>query len=278
VGAGATFNVVADGLPPLSYQWLFNNADIFGATNSSYSVINAQAPDAGNYAVIVTNYYGVVMSQPATLTVAASNQVEISIGSSTALAGQGTCVPVSLMTAVPLTNLNFALASQAGFLTNWNISSTNSAIAAATVAEGDASLPHFSFSVQSGQALQGSSVIGSICLDTLAGPSAFVPLVVTNILAMGSNNSLATNLLSQKGRVVVIGPQPLLEGNLDTNWNLALTLYGHPGTAYNLLAAPNLIDGGSWSLAGNVTLNDLFQVISLGGVTNQMQFYKAVLP
>jgi hypothetical protein len=187
-------------------------------------------------------------------------------------------VPVNLLTTVPLTNLSFTLASPAGFLSDWTISSTNAAIASATMVEGNASLPQFSFAVQNGQVLQGASVIGSICLDTLTGAAAFVPLVVTNISAMASDNSPATNLLSQNGRVVVIGPQSMLEASLDTNSNPTLTLYGHPGVSYDVLSTTNLADGGSWATVRNTTLSDLFQVISLGSATNQMRFYRTVEP
>src|SRR5208283_887653 len=47
LGANAIFSVVAGGSPPLAYQWHFNNAAIFGATNSSYTVTNVQAGSAG---------------------------------------------------------------------------------------------------------------------------------------------------------------------------------------------------------------------------------------
>ncbi len=68
-GATATFNVVATGAAPLSYQWKFNGANISGATAASYSKSNAQASDAGNYSVTVSNPSGSVTSGNATLTV-----------------------------------------------------------------------------------------------------------------------------------------------------------------------------------------------------------------
>jgi hypothetical protein len=66
-GASATFEVVAGGASPLAYQWLFNDANISGATNSSYIVTNAQLANAGNYSVIVSNAYGSMTSFPAVL-------------------------------------------------------------------------------------------------------------------------------------------------------------------------------------------------------------------
>jgi len=63
LGSSATFTVVADGTPPLSYQWQLDDANIPGATNSSFT-----ATSAGTYVVIVTNLYGSVTSAPAELT------------------------------------------------------------------------------------------------------------------------------------------------------------------------------------------------------------------
>jgi hypothetical protein len=212
------------------------------------------------------------------LSVIGGGSVEVSIGSSVAQAGQGTCVPVTLLTSAGLTNLSFSLVCPAGFLKNWTVNSTNSAIGSATVGKANTSEPQFVFGIQSGQVRQGSSVIGSICLDTVAGASAFVPLIVTNLSAMGADNSAATNLLTQNGRVAVIGPQPLLDATLDTDLNPMLTLYGQPGVSYKLLSRTNLIGGGLWSTAGNFTLSGLFQGISLVGASNQMQFFRAVQP
>jgi uncharacterized repeat protein (TIGR03803 family) len=215
-----------------------------------------------------------------TFNVVVGNCVEVGVGSGVAEAGGGTCVPVNLFTTVGLTNLQFTVASPSGFLTNLTVSSTNSAIASATVGGGDGSQWEFNFGVQNGQVLQGTTVIGSICLGTLNGNSAFVPLVVTNIdaLAAATNNPPPTNVAAQTGRVVVIGPQSLLEALLDTNSNPALTVYGHPGETYGILSTTNLLDVSSWTPWGSVTMSGLSQVISLGRPTNQIRFFEAVQP
>ena len=69
-GALVTFGVVADGSAPLTYQWQKNSADIPGATASTYTIKNAQPPDAGNYRVIVTDATGPTPSEVATLSIA----------------------------------------------------------------------------------------------------------------------------------------------------------------------------------------------------------------
>ena len=69
VGGTAVFTSLAVGTAPLSYQWQFNGVDISGATDSAYARSNLQLDDAGNYAVVVTNDAGSVLSFNALLTV-----------------------------------------------------------------------------------------------------------------------------------------------------------------------------------------------------------------
>jgi hypothetical protein len=66
-GMNVTFTVAATGIPSLSYQWRQNGTSLAGATQSSYSIANAQAAAAGTYSVAITNAYGGVISSNATL-------------------------------------------------------------------------------------------------------------------------------------------------------------------------------------------------------------------
>jgi hypothetical protein len=68
-GDPVTFSVVADGAPPLSYQWRKDGVEISGATDSSYTIDAAQPDDAGDYDVVVSNACGPTTSDVATLTV-----------------------------------------------------------------------------------------------------------------------------------------------------------------------------------------------------------------
>jgi hypothetical protein len=51
------------------YQWNFSGTNLPGATNASLTITNAQASDAGNVFVVITNYGGSVTSQVKMLTV-----------------------------------------------------------------------------------------------------------------------------------------------------------------------------------------------------------------
>jgi len=68
-GRSAQFTVLASGIAPLTYQWNFNGTNINGATNTTLVLTNVQYVQAGNYAVLVSNPNGSVLSSNAVLTV-----------------------------------------------------------------------------------------------------------------------------------------------------------------------------------------------------------------
>jgi hypothetical protein len=104
-GANAAFAVIAAGVPPLAYQWLFNSGVIAEATNTGLTIGNAQITNTGAYQVVVGNAFGAVTSAVATLIVndiivndiivPPSNQIEISAPTNTIIlrAGVGGSTP-----------------------------------------------------------------------------------------------------------------------------------------------------------------------------------------
>ncbi|EEF60300.1 beta strand repeat-containing protein [Pedosphaera parvula] len=68
-GANVTFGVIATGTSPFGYQWSFNGTNLSSATNSTLTLLNVQATDAGNYAVSVSNSVGSLVSSNAVLTI-----------------------------------------------------------------------------------------------------------------------------------------------------------------------------------------------------------------
>lgn len=69
IGRIATFSVIADGTPPLAYQWFFDGAALTGGTAATLKLTGVTTNIAGNYFVAVSNAYGVVSSRPAVLKV-----------------------------------------------------------------------------------------------------------------------------------------------------------------------------------------------------------------
>ena len=66
-GSNATFTVAARQAGPLYYQWSFNQAAIAGATDSSFTISNAQPINAGPYSVNVANTSGTIFAATASL-------------------------------------------------------------------------------------------------------------------------------------------------------------------------------------------------------------------
>ncbi|MBI2927724.1 MAG: immunoglobulin domain-containing protein [Verrucomicrobia bacterium] len=69
VGDSHTLKVVADGTPPLKYQWKFNGNDLTGQTADSLTLATIALSDEGEYSVVVSNNAGSASSNPARLTV-----------------------------------------------------------------------------------------------------------------------------------------------------------------------------------------------------------------
>ena len=73
-GNSVAFSVTASGTLPLNYLWFLNDQPIPAATGSSYSIARVlSSQDADTYTVLVSNTNGSVLSDPATLTIAAGS-------------------------------------------------------------------------------------------------------------------------------------------------------------------------------------------------------------
>jgi subtilisin-like proprotein convertase family protein len=68
-GDTVTLQVIAQGTPPISYQWFFEQTILPGETNSVLTLSNATPALDGSYQVVVSNAYACVTSSPATLRV-----------------------------------------------------------------------------------------------------------------------------------------------------------------------------------------------------------------
>ena len=68
-GTNATFSVVANGSPPLTYEWRFKGSALGGAATAQLVISNVTLGHGGDYAVVVRNPGGSVTSTVARLTV-----------------------------------------------------------------------------------------------------------------------------------------------------------------------------------------------------------------
>jgi hypothetical protein len=101
-GGTASFNVVAQGNPPLSYQWRKNSNPFGGPTSSTLTLTNVQNSDAAGYSVVVSNPFGSATSAVATLTIVLPPTITAQPQSTNALAGNSVSLMVSATGGAPL--------------------------------------------------------------------------------------------------------------------------------------------------------------------------------
>jgi hypothetical protein len=67
MGSPASFSVLATGQAPFTYQWQLGGTNIFGATNSTFSLTSTTLSNIGYYDVVVSNSIGSTVSSNASL-------------------------------------------------------------------------------------------------------------------------------------------------------------------------------------------------------------------
>ncbi|HLH54538.1 MAG TPA: immunoglobulin domain-containing protein [Verrucomicrobiae bacterium] len=101
-GSSASFQVVASGSAPLTYQWQFNGSAVAGATDTTFSLTNVQPSQAGAYWVVVSNTAGSITSAVAQLTVLVAPSITVQPADQSVLAGSSATFQVSATGTAPL--------------------------------------------------------------------------------------------------------------------------------------------------------------------------------
>jgi hypothetical protein len=212
------------------------------------------------------------LSNSVTFAVVVGDCVEVSIGSTVMQIGTTSSVPVNLLSTVAVTNLNFTVSYPSNRFTNWSFSPSNNAIGSFSAGEFDSADAVFSLQTANGQVFQGPALAGSVQFTATSNSSAFVPLIIKNIQGTKTDGFLVGSTVGVEGRVVDIGPQPLLEASMVTNARM-LTLYGNPGASYQIAYATNLLIT-NWVPAWRVPMTNLAEMFPVNQMLSQV-FYRA---
>ncbi len=116
-GTGATFTVVASGVPSPTYQWRKNGNAIDGATTATFTLATVVPADAGNYSVAVTNRLGTATSADAALTVNYAPTITTQPASATTTIGNNATFSV-VAKGVPAPTYQWQLSLDGG--TTWS--------------------------------------------------------------------------------------------------------------------------------------------------------------
>lgn len=78
-GSNIVLTVSVSGSAPFTYQWQKNGVNIPGANQASYQISNVQSINTADYRAVITNSYGSVTSNPATLLVTAPGAIDLKV-------------------------------------------------------------------------------------------------------------------------------------------------------------------------------------------------------
>jgi hypothetical protein len=273
-GGPVAFTASAAGSAPFAYQWLFNGAQIPGATSARFVVPAAQPSDAGSYAVTVSNPAGSVTSTAVSLAVQGlatrlinvSSRAQVLAGASPLTVGfviGGTQSRTVLIRAAgpalttygissPLPHPSLTLFSREGYQfganTGWASAANASAVAAAAAAAGafpfaagsadSAILATLAPGAYTAQVVDSTGASGTVLLETYQADSGFGTGRLIN-LSTRANVGTGANALTSG--FVVSGPTS--KSFLVRAAGPALGAFG----VSNLLAAPVLQIYGSGS-------------------------------
>jgi len=208
-----------------------------------------------------------------TFAIVVGDYLEVRLGSSIVLAGQTGSVPVKVFTTVPATNASFVVEVPFGRLTNFSLVPPVLPLASASIQPLGGNRFQIRLGTQAGQNFAGEQVVSHLRFLALSNqPSAFVPLVVTNVSASQVNGQAVPRASGAQGRVVYLGAEPLLELVRDTN-RTDLVIYG-PKPDYTVERTPRLSPV-AWTPFWSGLLANLHVMIPLT-TTNQSGFFRAV--
>jgi len=207
-----------------------------------------------------------------------AEHLEPEIGSAILLAGGSTNVAIGIFSSIAITNPLLAVHYPPDRLSDLLLRDFGVEVAGGELV---AELPErsmISLTSLPGQFLRGDRYVARFQFTAVSNrPSAFVPLVLTDLQARRwEDGSVATSLFEGKGRVVVIGDEPLLEALLPTNGLVQLILYARPGTTNMVESRANFDLQGSWMPWQQVTMTNLLQALPPLPAANQTLFFRAV--
>ncbi|MGZ8939021.1 MAG: hypothetical protein ACXW32_07410, partial [Limisphaerales bacterium] len=250
----------------------------FAALGAQEFSVDVLGPNGTDISQKFTVNFGAsfAVAQP-TLASLGSEFFAVSIGSTIVLFGDGGAVSITGNSGVGLATINLSIEIPPGHLTNLTLTGfapeLNPAASAVTHQGGSSWLVQLV--AQPGQTFNGNKAMAQ--LEFVAGTnrtSAFVPLKVVGLTAFKPGAATVGQVVSESGRVVVVGDEPLVEAERASNGSRTLTLYGRPNLAYAIEYA-DALSGSDWNLWMRVPMAALsasFQPPTTGGAN---VFYRA---
>ncbi|HEX4122217.1 MAG TPA: hypothetical protein VH619_16490 [Verrucomicrobiae bacterium] len=273
--------VVGDGAA--TNQAFFNLNDLIapsGGTNYSPTGSQEFIATLLGLSTSLSQTYNLII--PTNFAVGASNQVSIGvlavsvgIGTDAVLAGSSGSVPISVTSQSKLVNLSFVLKLPTNSFSSLSVQSTTPLLNSAVLSGLSPNSIQLSFAAAPGVNLEGNQQIATLNFTTQSNDaSAFVQLLPQSAQGTNADASIASTISASPGRLVIIGPQPLLDTQLE-GATRNLVLYGIPGSSYQIQTSSHVANPGNWSDFMRVPMTNLMYVVPNLDPTPAEVFFRA---
>jgi hypothetical protein len=225
-----------------------------------------------NYNLIIDTNFAVGAGNAVSIGVLS---VTVGMGQAVALAGTSGSIPIYVTSQSALVNLSFTLPIQTNLFSDLSVQATTPLLSSATLTTLSSNSIQLGFAATAGANMEGSQQIAQLNFTTWANdPSAFVQFWPQSPQGTNSDLTPAASISTQPGRLVLIGPQPLLDTQLQgTTRNLVL--YGIPGNSYQVQTSSSIVVPRVWSNFTRVPLTNMMEVVPNLDPTPVAAFFRA---
>lgn len=195
-------------------------------------------------------------------------------GDATGMPGETVCVPVDLISGLPLTNLVFVIEVPPGRFTNATIQAAAPDVGGTRIESVGSTQFVAQVWAKPGALLRGPLTVANLCLTLLGGQgSAFVPLEVADILGTTIEGADVPSTFPSFGTVRAIEVEPLLEIEHGPGPSVTLIVYSPPGTTHQLWQTSNPANG-PWTAIRSVVSTQRIERLSLPVEPGAARFYQ----
>jgi hypothetical protein len=251
-----------------------------GRTNGVFSWTPAASfARSTNFVTVRVTDNGVPsLTSSRTFAIVVGDVLEVRLGTGIVLAGQTGSVPVIVFTSVPATNATFTFEAPDARLGTFSLEPPVSPLGSAVLQSLGGNRYRVRLGAAGGQQFAGEQLLSRLRFVAATGQaSAFVRLPVSDVSGVQTDGQAVPRALGSPGRVVYLGPEPLLE-MIRNSGQVELHRYAPPAApGYAVESTLNLNPIVQWLPFWNGPVNNLIEVLTVSP-TNQAQFFRARTP
>jgi hypothetical protein len=215
------------------------------------------------------------MSATQGFNVAVGHASELSVGAAAVSAGQSGTVPLTLASSIGVTNVLFILDFPNNQVSSVTVSSLAPSVA--TVTQSPVGSTHSTVTVKavSGQVLQNLALVQVNFTAKANQHSSFVPVTVSGMNAVEVGGTPVPKSIGLSGRIVLIGPEPIVSAQLSTNGLPSIVVYGNSGANFAVDMKTNARVAGGWTTVTTGVLTNGVQTVTNITATGRLVLFRA---